>query len=284
MSYLERIQAIHAFDPAAYRPFLTGGRQVGMIHRSFVPRLADFPDVLVISESRVELASELEDYEARSEAMAGVLKTLRDRGLISGWRDEPYAVRERWGISPLFEMERAAVPLFGVEGYGVHVNGYVDVGGEMKMWIGKRSLTKPTAPGKLDQVVAGGLPAGLGVMENLIKECAEEADIPEEIARKARPVSAISYCTERAEGLRRDVLFNYDLELPADFTPRNTDGEIEEFHLWTMDKVMDTVENSDAFKFNCGVIVVDFLIRRGFIGPDHSDYVEIQRGLHTARR
>lgn len=283
MSYLDRIREIQSFDPLAYRPFLTGGMQVGMIHRNLVPHLTDFSDVLMVSESRIELAPDLNDYASRTAAMAGVLAVLRDKGLISGWRDEPYAACERWGTPPLFEMERAAVPLFGVEGYGVHINGYVRDGGDVKMWIGKRSLTKPTGPGKLDQVVAGGLPAGIGIMDNLIKECGEEADIPEDIARRARPVSAISYCTERAEGLRRDILFNYDLELPADFRPRNTDGEIEDFYLWSMDQVMDTVRESDSFKFNCGVIVIDFLIRWGFIGPDHSDYVDIQRGLHWAR-
>jgi hypothetical protein len=284
MSYLDRVRALHAWDPAAYRPFMAGGQQVGLIHRDFIPHLADFGAVLRVTGDAVAMDPDPGSPAARTAAMAGVLGELRSRGLIPGWRDEPYAVCARWGTAPLFQMERAAVPLFGVEGYGVHVNGFVRDGDQLKMWIGKRSLTKPTGPGKLDQIVAGGLPAGIGVMDNLIKECGEEAAIPEAIARRARPVSAVSYCTERAEGLRRDVLFNYDLELPADFTPRNTDGEIEEFYLWSMDQVMDTVRETDAFKFNCGVIVIDFLIRRGFIGPDHSDYLDLQRGFHTGRR
>ena len=187
---------------------------------------------------------------------------------------------ERWGTPVLMEMERAAVPLFGVEGYGVHVNGFVRDGDGIKMWIGRRSLTKPTAPGKLDQVVAGGQPAGIGVTENLVKECGEEAAIPADLARRAFPVSALTYCTQRAEGLRRDVLFNFDLELPADFTPRNTDGEVAEFLLWPMDKVMAVVRETDEFKFNCGIIVIDFLLRRGFIGPDDPDYLDLLQGMH----
>jgi hypothetical protein len=283
MSYLDRVRAIQQFDAAAYRPFMAAGRGVGLIHRDFIPHLHDFGEVLKMSDDAVVLNPALEDHASRTAAMAELLAELRDRDLVPGWRNEPYAVCERWGDAPLFQMERAAVPLFGTLGYGVHVNGFVRDGDTLKMWVGKRSLTKPTGPGKLDQIVAGGLPAGIGVMDNLIKECGEEADIPEDLARRAHPVSATTYCTERAEGLRRDVLFNYDLELPADFTPRNTDGEIEDFFLWSIDQVMDTVRETDDFKFNCGVIVIDFLIRRGFIGPDHSDYVEIQRGLHTAR-
>jgi len=281
MSYLDRVRALQTWEPAAYRPFTAAGRRVGLIHRNFVPHLADFGAVLQVTDTEIALAEGLADPASRTSAMADVLAELRARGLISGWRDEPYAVCEDWGTAPLFQMERAA---FGTLGYGVHMNGFVRDGDRLKMWVGKRAMTKPTGPGKLDQLVAGGLPAGIGVMDNLIKECVEEAGIPEDIARRARPVGAMSYCTERPEGLRRDVLFNYDLELPADFVPQNTDGEVEEFYLWSMDQVMDTVRETEAFKFNCGVIVIDFLIRRGFIGPDHSDYLEIQRGLHTALR
>ena len=284
MSYLDRIRAIQTYDAPAYRPFIAGDTQVGLVHRDIAGELGGFPDILTVTEAAVTLAPGLADHASRTAAMAEVLADLKARGLIKGWRGEPYAVSERWGRPPLFEMERAAVPLFGTEGYGVHVNGFVrDEDGGMKMWIGKRSLTKPTGPGKLDQVVAGGLPAGIAVADNLIKECGEEADIPPEIARRAHPVGSVSYCTERPEGLRRDILFNYDLELPADFIPRNTDGEVEEFYLWPMEQVMAAVRDTDDFKFNCGVIIIDFLIRRGFIGPDDPDYVDILRGMHTSR-
>ena len=46
---------------------------------------------------------------------------------------------------------------------------------------------------------------------------------------------------------------------------------------------MAAVRDTDDFKFNCGVIIIDFLIRRGFIGPDDPDYVDILRGMHTSR-
>lgn len=38
--------------------------------------------------------------------------------------------------------------------YGVHINGYkMDKDNNMSMWIARRSSTKPTYPGKLDQIV-----------------------------------------------------------------------------------------------------------------------------------
>jgi len=178
-------------------------------------------------------------------------------------------------------VERAAVPLLGVKGYGVHVNGYVVDGGSVKMWVGRRSLSKPTGPGKLDQMVAGGQPAGISLADNLLKECAEEAAIPEALAAKAVPVGTVSYLTERPEGLRDDVLFDYDLELPADFEPTNADGEVAAFYSWPIERVIETLERSDEFKFNSGLVVVDFLVRRGFIGPERPNYVDIVEGLHV---
>ena len=63
-------------------------------------------------------------------------------------------------------------------------------------------------------------PHGLSPQENVVKECEEEASIPQELAQRAQPVGAVSYSSEQAEGLKRDVLFCYDLELPNSFEPK----------------------------------------------------------------
>ena len=52
-------------------------------------------------------------------------------------------------------------------------------------------------------------------------------------------VGAISYCQETDSGLKPDVMFCYDLELPADFAPRNTDGEVDTFYLWPVEEVAE---------------------------------------------
>ncbi len=280
MAFLDRIDECRRFDPKRYRPFSVAGIAVGLVGHDFARRLKDFPGVFAVSDSGVQLSARLADVHARTAAVAEVLATLRARGEVPGWRDEPYPVTTAFAAPPLLTIERAAVPLFGVMGFGVHVNGVVGEGESLRMWIGRRSRTKPTGAGKLDQVVAGGQPAGVSLADNLVKECAEEAAIPPEIARRAVPVGAVSYRTERPEGLRRDVLFNYDLALPEDFTPRNTDGEVEAFHLWPIVRVAETARDGDDFKFNCALVVIDFLIRRGLIAPDRPDYAELLKGLH----
>lgn len=281
MGFLDRIRACNAADLSGYRPFRVAGEEVGLLRAGFAERLAAFPDVFRVAPEAVELSAALVEPAARTAAVEGVLRRLAAEGVIRNWRNESYPVISGFGRPTLFTMERAAVPLFGVLAHGLHLNGYVrDPDGSMRMWIGRRALDRAVEPGKLDQLVAGGQPAGLSLVENLAKECAEEADISPELAARAVPVGAVTYILERPEGLRRDVLFNYDLALPADFQPRNTDGEIAEFLLLPMDEVIRLVEHTDEFKFNCSVVIIDFLVRHGLLPPEHPDYLAIIREIH----
>ena len=281
MSFLDRIAECNAADLSRYLPFRVDGVGVGYVTPQFAARLREFSGVIRIAEDAVSLDDSLGGFDERTAAVDAVLRRLEAEGLITGWRDEPYPVGTSFRAPAFFNMERAGVPLFGVVGYGVHMNGFVRDGDDRKMWIGRRSPDKRSAPGKLDQLVAGGQPAGLSLAENLIKEAAEEAAIPAELAARAVAAGAVTDCVERPEGLRRDVLFVYDLELPAGFRPRNTDGEVADFHLWPMQRVLETVRDGDAFKFNCALVVIDFLIRHGYIQPDHPDYMDILRGVRS---
>lgn len=71
-------------------------------------------------------------------------------------------------------------------------------------------------------------PHGLSCAENIVKECWEEAGIPQQLAAGAVPVGFVSYVSWSEEGLKPDVLFCYDLQLPADFVPVPQDGEVRD--------------------------------------------------------
>ena len=279
MSYLDRIAYCRRWDPAAYRPFVIDGRTLGRVSHGFARRLTDFPAVFVVGEDAVGLASGLDDFGSRSQAVAEVLGEMKARGELPRWRGEYYPVLLRWDEAPVLKIERAATPLLGTRSFGVHVNGLVRVAGGLSMWVGKRAANKDSAPGKLDHLVAGGQPFGLGVGENLIKEAGEEAGIPAELAARAVPTGTVSYRCERPEGLRDDVAFCYDLDLPADFVPANTDGEVESFSLWPIEEVLARVRDTQDFKFNVALVVIDLAIRLGLIAPDDPDYQEICEGL-----
>ena len=279
MSYLDHIDRCNAWEPSHFVPFTIDGRVLGRVKPAFAGRLAAFPEVFVVDRDGVALAPGLDGFEARSAAVDGVLRALEADGAIAGWRGEDYPVATSFTAPPLLRMERAAVPLMGVRSWGVHVNGFVRTGGAIEMWIGRRARDKATFPGMLDNFVAGGQPIGIGLMDNLIKEAAEEAGVPREIAARAVPVGAVTYCMETEYGLKPDVQFAFDLELPAGFTPRNVDGELEEFYLWPVERVMDVTRDTQEFKFNCNLINIDFFVRHGLIAPDEPDYLEILAGL-----
>jgi len=280
MSYMDRIRACAQSQPSRYVPFIVGDAQIGRLTRDLAPRLKAFSDTFTVTDQAVTLAEKFQSYGARTAAMANVLGELKAEGLVPGWRHEAYPAGLSFTAPALFELERAAAPLFGIKGYGVHLNGYVRDGKQTRLWIGKRSMSKPTGPGKLDQIVAGGQPVGMSLKANLIKECAEEAAIPLQRAEHAVSVGTVSYTTSRHEGFRNDTLFNFDLELPPTFTPANTDGEVDDFFLWPIDKVCEMIQETDHFKFNSALVVIDFLVRHGHIEADHPDYADIVAGLH----
>ena len=52
--------------------------------------------------------------------------------------------------------EPSSVAVSPAQAYGVHINGYVETEAGLELWVARRSKDKPTWPGKLDHIVAGG--------------------------------------------------------------------------------------------------------------------------------
>ncbi len=280
MSFLDRIALCRRWDPAAYRPFVIAGRRMGRVRHEVARRLSDFPRVFEVGEDAVVLNPVLGDADSRSRAVEEALRPLAEAGELGGrWRREAYPVVQRWGEAPLMIIDRGLVPDLGLRAFGVHLNGLVEGPEGLQVWVARRSKDRPSAPGKLDHIVAGGQPHGIGVRDNLAKECAEEASIPAELAARAVAVGALSYRCERPEGLRDDVLFCFDLTLPPEFVPNNTDGEVDEFFLWPVERAIEAVRDTDDFKFNVNLVILHLMLRRGLLNPDDPDYQAVVEGL-----
>lgn len=72
----------------------------------------------------------------------------------------------------------------------------------------------------------------------------------------------------------------YDLELPADFIPTPCDTEVENFRLWTMDEVLDSIRSGE-FKPNCACVCLHFMVRHAVLTPENEpDYLEITQRLN----
>ncbi|TWB16928.1 uncharacterized protein DUF4743 [Nitrospirillum amazonense] len=284
MAFIRHIQACNTHDAAAFLPFAVNGRPVGQVRPAFADRVAGLSDAFRLTGGAAPLLDLLPpDPARRSQAVAEVVAVLAAEGMVPPLRGEDFPVLAQWGQPELLKIDRAAVPGFGARGFGLHVNGYVPgLDGRIEMWVGRRARDRGVAPGKLDNMVAGGQPAGLSLAENLVKEAHEEAGLDPGLARAAVPVGAITYVFDTVAGLRRDTLFCYDLALSRDIIPRNTDGEVEAFELWPLARVADSVRTTDDWKFNVNLVVIDFLIRHGQLSPDHEpDYMDLVTGLRA---
>lgn len=288
MSLLDRIRACNNADLSLYRPLTLAGQRIGWLGPAALDVLAGRGDLPFLPDQGDGLAIRPGAPEEVSRAMERVVDALEGAGLTSARRGEQYAVRGRWADAPLFFIERAATPALGLRAWGVHLVGYVPPareGAAYRFWIATRSLAKPTYPGQLDNMVAGGQPAGLGFRQNLIKECAEEAGIPEALAMRARPAGMLSYAHEDApgRGVKPDQLMVYDLALPEDFVPVCQDGEIARFDLMEEGEVLALIRDTDRFKFNCSTVLIDFFLRHGLLDPDREpDYAALAAGLRVA--
>ncbi|OMH85865.1 hypothetical protein AX774_g580 [Zancudomyces culisetae] len=247
----------------------------------------------------------------REHHVATFLSFMREKGCwecLKKWRDELYPI---YGCKSekdrvFLYLERAAAQVFGIRTYGVHLNGYVIDksvkitasnpiefsrlrGEQTKMWVAKRSnAPKKTYPGMLDQIVAGGISAGESPQSSLVRECFEEAggiDINKSIETgKCIPAGTIQYYFEgnKLLGLQPETQYVYDVEMEPSVVPFSVDDEVESFQLLTINEILDNRLLSFEFKPNCLLVVVDFLIRHGFItASNEPEYLNIIDSLHA---
>lgn len=230
-----------SFDPARYLRFTAEGQQIGWLRPALAARLAAWPGVFEVQAGEVGLL--------HVDQLPAVLEQLAREGFIPGWRNE------RYRIADLFDIERAAARPFGLTTRAVHVNGIV---AGKAMWIARRSPTKPIDPGMLDNLVGGGMAAGLTREQVLEKEAWEEAGIDAALARAAIPGGTVRILREVPEGVQSEVIYVYDLALPEDFEPKNQDGEVSQFMLLPFVKVLDS-----ELTFEAALVAADYFKRSG---------------------
>ncbi len=247
----------NAVLPGGRLRFLIGGEAVGWIKPALADALRDLTGIAEV-EAGLTLAA---DHAADLPAIA---LSLVERG-FGRRRGEEFDVRAAPDGPALARIDRGMLPSFGISATGIHVNGLVQHRDGPHVWIARRAKDKLLDPGKLDHIVAGGVCAGMGVRDTLIKEAAEEACLPSALAERAVETGQVSYAMERGEGLRCDWLHCFDLELPPEFIPRSGDSEVEAFELWPIARVFERVRDSDDFKFNVNLVLIDLFGRLGML-------------------
>ena len=281
MSYMSHIKRCNQFTEDDFLPFYIGGTCFGLTHKDHVSHLLKWPEVFDADGNGLYLSPDLNTPELRTAAVNKVVRSLYEQGVIDSWVGEQYSISTHFQSESLMLIERAAVAFLGVRGYGIHMNGLVRKDDGVYVWVAVRSKSKPFWPGMLDQMVAGGQPEGISLIDNLLKEAKEEADIPNKLAKTATYEGEIHYCTSTHRGLNNDGIFIYDLWLDENFVPHNTDGEVESFELISIKKMAEIVEHTEQFKDNCNLVNIDLLLRLGIIDETHPEYQEIKQTLYA---
>jgi 8-oxo-dGTP pyrophosphatase MutT (NUDIX family) len=258
-------------------PWRIGLEQVGWLTADVARRLRSLRNAFRAGDDGLELVAG-DDVEARSGALGEVAAHLASAGIAS-LRREAFDVRAAPGSEVLARLDRGALSPLGVISQGAHMNGRVRRPDGLHLWVGWRSKDKSVAPGKLDNLVAGGVPSGLSPMQTLLKEAAEEASMTPALAAQARQVSRVSYRMTDGSGIRRDVLHCFDLDLPEDFVPAPADDEVERFELWPAERLLRTVRETSDVKFNVNLVLIDLFLREGLVDPGSEEGKRLRAGL-----
>ena len=251
-------------SPAGYLPFRIGDAQVGWLEPEAAKALTFLPSRVHFGPEGVSLAAGIRGAGARTAAMAEIARSLARAG-FGRIRGEEFDVRAAPDGPVLATVDRGVLPALGIISQGVHLNGLVRRADGLHLWVGWRAKDKAVAPGQMDNVVAGGIPAGLTPERCLVKEAEEEASLPADLALRARPAGRVSYIMRTEEGMRRDLLHVFDLEMPEGLEPRPNDDEVERFELWPIGRVMEAVRETSSVKFNVNLVLIDLFLREGLL-------------------
>ena len=261
MSFLKRIKECNNYDELNFYKFYIENKHIGYIKKENLKIVEKFPKFFLFKKNLICLKKEINNFHKRTNAINEVFKFLVKKKIISSNHREYFPVFKSFKSQPLLKVQRLIGPFFGFQFFGVHLNGFLKEKKKHFMWIGKRSK-KGNFPNNYDQVAAGGLPYGISIEKNLIKESFEEANINKKLVLKSKFDGTVSYRVETKFGLSRHILFCYNLELPKTFTPKNNDGEIVNFYLKPIDEILKIIKDTKKFKFDCSLVIILFSLNK----------------------
>ena len=128
------------------------------------------------------------------------------------------------------------------------------------MWVARRSAYKATDPGKLDNLVGGGVPQGQTPFETLVREGFEEAGLPAALMHGAVAGQVLALACDIAEGFMHEHLHSFDLRLAPNVVPVNQDGEVAELRCLPVADAI-ALAAGDAMTLDASLVTLSFALR-----------------------
>jgi 8-oxo-dGTP pyrophosphatase MutT (NUDIX family) len=259
-------------------------RPFGYMPRIFVDQISWSSEWKIDTEKRF-LTLMPSSREERSKAINETLLTNFDkRCVVRKWFGDNLAVKAPNGEHVL-DMDRGGVDLFGVITHGVHLTGFVQTESGLKYWVPRRSYTKSTFPGLLDNFVAGSLSSGEKPIDAMVREVSEETGIPEEYTRaNMKPCGTLTFqltsTNDGRPGCQHQSQYVYEMELSNDVVPRVNDGEVDNFMLMSLEEVQAALTRGE-FTPNRTLTYIAHFIRHGIVNTENEERIfELCARLH----
>lgn len=246
------------------QPMLVAGQVVGSVADGYLNkiglhRLLDKRFKLSNSEHSGALAWHLDvPMGAATEALNTLAADLRDADLCGPWRNEQLAVCNPAG-EVVATVERGAVRVLGITTRAVHLVGLAPDG---RMWVQKRSMTKPNNPGLWDTLMGGMVSAADSLPQALARETWEEAGLRVEALQGLRHGGHVDFSRPSREGggagYMRERIDWFCAQVPGGMEPNNQDGEVERFDLLPLDALRTQVAQG-LFTLEAGLVIAGYL-------------------------
>lgn len=251
------------FQPVNELRLHIDGRALGWVRPTVAEALYQLDRQRIRVNTRDLYLSAGSDCASRSAVLQTWAQALRDGGQLANWRDEAMQLDQPDG--PFLVIERAAFRTLGLLTPSVHMNGWVANADGAHLWVAQRSAHKFVDPGKLDNLVGGGLAAGESLAVGLAREAWEEAGL--HFRHVPRPSGWLHIHRRIREGVQEERIAVHDLWLPAHFQATNQDGEVADARALPVADALAMLLDGH-FTWDAGLVVLDGLLRQRHFGTD----------------
>jgi 8-oxo-dGTP pyrophosphatase MutT (NUDIX family) len=255
--------------PEGTVPLVVDGVEVGCLTEDWLERVHGLPGPFVPgADGSVRLSPSLSTFDARTAALGAWGEAVRERWNLPGWRDERMVIRDERDGRPLAGVERALLRPLGLLLRSVQACAYAIAPTGPLIWVARRAAHKPVDPGRLDALVAGGIAGFDSPRATLLRECAEEAGIPPDLAARALEAGVLELCVPAVDDgvavVHRELVALHELALPPDFVPVAADGEHSEIVPMSPAEALASI-SAGGWTRDGAQATADLVMRRGWM-------------------